>query len=91
MRHDIANHLYTMKALISEGKTEEAKDYASEVVKEDQAILRFPECENTVIASYLPRKAEEYHRKQISFEADIVLPADLEIANSDLYLWQYSG
>lgn len=91
MRHDIANHLYTMKALISEGKTEEAKDYASEVVKEDQAILRFPECENTVIASYLARKAEEYHRKQISFEADIVLPADLEIANSDLYLWQYSG
>lgn len=84
MRHDIANHLYTMKALISEGKTEEAEEYASEVVKEDQTILRFPECENTVIASYLARKAEEYHRKQISFEADIVLPADLEIANSDL-------
>lgn len=84
MRHDIANHLYTMKALISEGNTKEAEEYASEVMKEDQAVLRFPECENTVIASYLSRKADEYRNKQISFDTDIVLPSDLEIVNSDL-------
>lgn len=84
MRHDIANHLYTMKALISEGKTKEAEDYASEVMKEDQAVLRFPECENTVIASYLARKSEDYQRKKIAFDSEIVLPSDLEIVNSDL-------
>lgn len=84
MRHDIANHLYTMKALITEGKTKEAEEYASDVVKEDRAVLRFPECENTVIASYLSRKADDFRRKQITFDTEIILPSELDIPNSDL-------
>lgn len=73
-----------MRALISEGKAEEAENYASEVIGKDQAVLRFPECENTVIASYLARKAEEYQHKQIAFDSEIILPPDLDIVNSDL-------
>lgn len=84
MRHDIANHLYTMKALITEGKTAEAEDYANDVMKEDKAVLRFPSCENTVIASYLARKADDYQNKQIAFDTEIILPSELNIPNSDL-------
>ena len=84
MRHDIANHLYTMKALITEGKTDEAEDYANDVMKEDKAVLRFPSCENTVIASYLARKADDYQNKKIAFDTEIILPSELNIPNSDL-------
>jgi sensor histidine kinase regulating citrate/malate metabolism len=84
MRHDIDNHLYTMQALIGDGKVSQASDYMKQIIKEDRSALAFPSCGNTVIASYLTRKSEEYIQKQIRFDTDIHLPAYLDISNADL-------
>lgn len=84
MRHDIDNHLYTMQALIGDGKVSQASDYMKQIIKEDRSALAFPSCGNTVIASYLTRKSEEYMHKQIRFDTDIRLPAYLDISNADL-------
>ena len=84
MRHDIDNHLYTMRSLLAMGKTDEAEDYAKKVTSEDTARLRFAECGNMVAASYLEKKAEDFERLGISFETEARIPSFLSISNPDL-------
>jgi hypothetical protein len=53
MRHDIDNHLYTIKALLDRGNTGDAAEYAERIIAEDRISVRFADCRNTVVASYL--------------------------------------
>ncbi len=84
MRHDIDNHLYTMKALLADGKVEEASEYAEKVAANDTGKLKFAECRNMVAASYLEKKSEDFDRLGIRFESEVRLPAGLNITNPDL-------
>ena len=84
MRHDIDNHLYTIRALVDSGNTKDAVEYADKVIEEDQVHILFPDCRNTVAASYLEKKTEDLGKSGITLNADIHLPADLDISNPDL-------
>ncbi len=84
MRHDIDNHLYTMQALLADGKVEEATEYAGKVAAYDTARLKFAECRNMVAASYLEKKSEDLEKLGVAFETEVRLPAELAISSPDL-------
>ena len=84
MRHDIDNHLYTIRALVDSGNTKDAVEYADKVIEEDQIHILFPDCRNTVAASYLEKKVEDLSMLGIILNADIHIPSNLDISNPDL-------
>ena len=84
MRHDIDNHMYTMRTLIEEGMTQEAASYAKTLIESDTAKIRFPGCANHVIASFLEKKADDYEKSGLLLETEIRLPAETGITNPDL-------
>ena len=84
MRHDIDDHLYTMQALIRQGKTEEASDYVSKIVEGDEATILFPDCRNMIVTSYLVKKTQDLEEENIRLIGDIHIPETLEISNPDL-------
>ena len=84
MRHDIDNHVYTMRAMMDAGRTEEAAVYVRELASQDPAKKTFASCANMVAASYLTKKMEDYKRLGIELDADIHLPLETGITNPDL-------
>ena len=85
LRHDIDNHLFTIRALLSDGKSEEAAAYATEVYRADLFVNhRIPGCENSVVASFILHKQTELAAKSIALQPELAIPADLKISNLDL-------
>ncbi len=85
LRHDIDKHLFTIRALLSDGKSEEATAYANEVYDADLFVNhRIPGCENTVVASFILHKQTELAAKSIALQHELAIPADLTISNLDL-------
>jgi len=84
MRHDIDNHLYTIQALLASSRTEDASDYVRELTSDDSARVRFPVCENTVVASFLEKKEKNFEKAGIDFECEISMPSDTGVSNPDL-------
>ena len=84
MRHDIDNHLYTMRALLEDGKMKQASDYADKVTLQNKTETDFNDCHNMVLASYLSKKAADIKNKGITLQSDIHVPAKLSISNPDL-------
>ena len=66
------------------GQTEKAAAYVREVTRQDSAKIRFASCANTVVASYLTKKDNDYKQLGIKLEGDIHIPAETGIANPDL-------
>ncbi len=85
MRHDIDNHLYTIRALLTDGNVEEASRYADEIYRSELfAVHQFSGCENTVVASFLLHKQKEFSDRSVTLDAEVSLPAHLKISNLDL-------
>ena len=84
MRHDIDNHLYTMKALIEDDKVSQATEYVQTVIHQDRANIEFPDCKNSILASYLAKKKEDLTKQGIETKFDIHIPKELKITNPDL-------
>lgn len=84
MRHDIDNHLYTIQALISSGKADEAAEHAREISKDYSSKPLFISCENIVAASFLGKKKEDFEQNGVNLEMEISLPGETGISNSDL-------
>ncbi len=84
LRHDIDNHLYTVKILLEEGRTAEARDYAEELQRSRKKDRDVQSCDNPVAASFLAHRAEELREKGIETELSVDLPRSVGVANSDL-------
>ena len=85
MRHDIDNHLYTIRALLTDGKVDEASRYADEVYHSELfAVYQISGCENTVVASFLLHRQKEFSNRSITLDSEVSLPAQLKISNLDL-------
>ena len=85
MRHDIDNHLYTIKSLLEDGKNEDAAEYAEQLYQSDVFRARsFPGCENTVAASFLLHKQEEVEKRGIRLDSSIILPKKTGIQDLDI-------
>lgn len=84
MRHDIANHLFTVKILLEQGRAEEAGAYAEELRRARDAEPRIANCANPVVDSFLSRRREELAGEGIGLELSLSVPLELGIANSDV-------
>ena len=59
IRHDIANHLYTMDLLLKEGQYAKAQDYFAEVSQVSRYKSDLGSCENPVVDTFLYARAED--------------------------------
>jgi len=85
MRHDIDNHLYTIRALLSDQKNEDAARYAEQVCTAEQLSPHsLPGCKNSVVSSYLLHRKEELAQRGIGTEYKMSLPESLLISDMDL-------
>lgn len=85
MRHDIDNHLYTIRALLDDGKTEDAALYASQLSASDLfSPHTLAGCDNPVAASFLLHKKKELEARKIALHIDASVPQKLGITNQDL-------
>lgn len=86
MRHDIQHHLHTIQILIEQGKHEDASQYAADVLPMHTAQYQLLQCENTVVDAFLSSRIQEASHNGIHISANIALPPELAIQNTDLII-----
>lgn len=81
-RHDVKNHLLSIKALIAEEKYDEASEYISEL--EDSLALKKSAIRtgNTVVSAIASDYAERYPSVEIKWNG--LVPEELNISNVDI-------
>ncbi len=85
LRHDIDNLLFSIKALLADGRAEEAAQFAEEVYEASQQASRsLPECRNVVVSSFILHKQRELSGKDISLKLSVTLPKMSGITDLDL-------
>lgn len=84
MRHDIENHMYTMKILMSEGKIDEATEYADELRKRQADDYGLAACKNSVVSSFLYVRFKDAAEAGHRINARIILTENGRIENVDL-------
>ena len=83
MRHDIANHLDTMQALLESSRGGEAAAYLSEL-KAGAYDTTLGICENPIIDAFLHNKIESARASGVEIRARVSLSAGLPVSNVDL-------
>lgn len=86
MRHDIQHHLHTIQILIEQGRHEDASQYAAELMPQHTAQRQLMQCENTVVDAFLSSRIAEAERSGTRINAQIALPSELAIQNTDLII-----
>ena len=84
MRHDIANHLETMKALLENGAYAEASTYTADAVDWFRYRSQLGNCENPVVDAFLMAKLEELRQQGCAPELRVAVPRETAISNADL-------
>lgn len=84
MRHDIYHHLNTINILLREGNTAEASEYADQLMPLHENISKLGSCRNPVVDAFLSSRIQDAEDRGISVKADIMIPAELNISNTDL-------
>ena len=83
MRHDIANHLNTMQALLENSRSGEAAAYLSEL-KSNAYDTTLGICENPIIDAFLHNKIESAKAADVEIRARVSLSTGLTVSNVDL-------
>lgn len=86
LRHDIANHMYTIQALLSSGDTEQAAKYAAEIIPRHTFSSTLGQCENRIVDAFMASRLEKLKDSGIRIETDIALPYESRIANADMII-----
>lgn len=86
MRHDIANHIYSIRALLQDGKLEEAMQYAAELEKSRVAQDILSDCRNSVVQSFLRHKLNELREQKLSVDFRVNLAPVTGISDTDLII-----
>jgi sensor histidine kinase regulating citrate/malate metabolism len=84
MRHDIDNHLYTMRILLENGKADEAASYLAELNPGSEYVPSLGRCHNPVVDAFLYTRIKDLRTQGIQVEADVDLPGEMTISNADL-------
>jgi len=84
MRHDIANHMYTIKILLEDGQTADAEKYAEELRQSSRSASQLVNCLNPAADIFLSRRCEELEAAGIRPELTVNIPAEIGVSNSDL-------
>lgn len=84
MRHDIANHVLTMKLLLKEDKGAEVSDYLDDLQERYKSHSELGNCQNSAVDAFVFHKICQLREKNIRVTYQIELPEALEISNADL-------
>ncbi len=84
MRHDIANHICTIRAMLENGERDEAEKYVSELEETTAVRSILSDCQNTAADAFIRERTEELTQQGISLSADIRLPAYCFVSDVDL-------
>ena len=84
MRHDIAHHLNTIHALLQAGNLKEASEYSEQLLPAQTYSSRLGSCRNPVVDAFLYTRAQEAGLRGVPVRADVSLPVELPVSNTDL-------
>ena len=84
MRHDISHHLNTIHALLQAGNLKEASEYSEQLLPAQTYSSRLGSCRNPVVDAFLYTRAQEAGLRGVPVRADVSLPVELPVSNTDL-------
>ena len=84
MRHDIANHIFTMKLLLEEHKDAAVSEYLDDLQEKYRSHSKLGACLNPVVDAFLYNRIQSAEAEGINVKSEIAIPADLSISNTDL-------
>ena len=84
MRHDISHHLNTINALLQEGNLKAATEYSEQLLPMQTYISRLGKCQNPVVDAFLYTRTQEAELRGVPVRADVSLPVELPVSNTDL-------
>ena len=84
MRHDIAHHLNTIHALLEAGNLQAASAYSEQLLPEQTYSSRLGSCRNPVVDAFLYTRTQEAELRGVPVRADVSLPVELPVSNTDL-------
>ena len=84
MRHDIAHHLNTIHALLEAGNLQAASEYSEQLLPAQTYSSRLGACRNPVVDAFLYTRVQDAQAKGIPVRADVSLPVELPVSNTDL-------
>lgn len=84
MRHDIANHICTIHAMLENGERDEAEKYVSELEETTAVRSILSDCQNTAVDAFMRERTDELTQQGIALCADIHLPAYCFVSDVDL-------
>ncbi len=84
LKHDIKNHIITLKSLYNNGKHELFDDYTDKILSEICGNKIFSHSDNFIVDSILNFKLQELDDLQVSIKLDISIPQNLNILAYDL-------
>ncbi len=83
IKHDLANHLISIKSYLSDNKTDECYEYVNNLIDYADINSDMIDTGNSVIDSILTAKRNLAKSKDIEFITDIQIPENMEIDSSD--------
>jgi len=83
LKHDIRNHMYTIKAYVQNDKNSECLEYIGKIINSAEKSQSYIDTGNTVIDAILNTKKAEAESKGIEFNLNIKIPENLPVAPED--------
>lgn len=83
IKHDLANHLISIKAYLGDNKTDECAEYVNRLINYADINSDIIDTGNSVIDAILTAKKNLAKSKYIEFITDIQIPENLKIDSSD--------
>ena len=84
MRHDISHHLNTIHALLEAGNLQAASEYSEQLLPAQTYSSRLGSCRNPVVDAFLYTRTQEAGLRGVPVRADVSLPVELPVSNTDL-------
>ena len=84
IRHDIKNHMFSIRSLIENGDTKDTLNYIAEIMEDIGTRKGYSATGNTVIDSIINFKLQEAERSGIKTNLDLRIPEKLEIPSFDM-------
>mgnify|MGYP002088546322 CR=1 FL=1 len=84
MRHDISHHLNTINALLQAGNLQAASAYSEQLLPAQTYSSRLGACRNPVVDAFLYTRTQEAGLRGVPVRADVSLPVELPVSNTDL-------
>ena len=84
MRHDISHHLNTINALLQAGNLQAASEYSEQLLPAQTYSSRLGSCRNPVVDAFLYTRTQEAGLRGVPVRADVSLPVELPVSNTDL-------